>query len=551
MPTIADIIRARTVDRDRVAIRFEDESCTWDDYVRACAQRAAFLEDALHPDLPPHFGVLLDNTPEMVMWLGATALAGAVCVGINPTRRGAELARDITHTDCQLVITEGRHRHLLDGLDLGRVDGKVLDADTKEYADALAPFAHTPVPEHDVDANAPFMLLFTSGTSGAPKACILSQGRLARSSTLLTQSLALGADDVVYCTMPLFHSNAVITSFAPWLICGGTLVLRRRFSASGFLPDVRKYRVTYFNYVGKPLSYILATPEQPDDADNTLTRVFGNEGADLDIDRFAKRFGCTVGDGYGSTEGGANISRVPDMPKGSLGLGPEGTAILDPETGEECPPARFDAGGHLLNPDEAIGEIVNKNGAPLFEGYYKNDEADAQRVHDGVYWTGDLGYRDENGYFYFAGRDHEWLRVDGENFAAAPVERILARHPDVVLAAVYAVPDEEVGDQVMAAIELRPGTSFDAADFDGFLDEQPDLGTKWSPRYVRVVDALPLTESQKIRKRELRHERWEVSDPVWWRPAKGEPLRPMGDDDRSDLRARFEARGRVDQLERI
>jgi fatty-acyl-CoA synthase len=548
MMDIADLVRARTADGDRVALRFEDAAWTWAEYAQSCAQRAAFLIARLDRGAPPHLGVLLDNVPEMVMWLGAAALTSDVIVGINPTRRGAELARDITHADCQMIVTESSHRGLLEGLDLGAANGRVLDVDTPEYGADLAPYRDASLPEIEIKSKAAYMLLFTSGTSGTPKACILSQARLANSSSRLTAMQQLIADDVMYCTMPLFHSNAVITSFAPWLIAGATLVLRRRFSASGFLPDVRRYGVTYFNYVGKPLSYILATPELPDDAESTLTRVFGNEGADLDIERFGTRFGCTVGDGYGSTEGAANIARVPGMPRGSLGMGPEGTAIADPETGAECPPARFDDVGHLLNPDEAIGEIVNKQGAPLFEGYYKNDEADAQRVHDGWYWTGDLGYRDEQGFFYFAGRDYEWLRVDGENFAAAPLERILARHPDVVLAAVYAVPDEEVGDQVMAALELRPGASFDASSFDAFLSEQSDLGTKWSPRYVRVVDALPVTETQKIVKRLLRRERWDTSDRVWWRQRKGEPLRPMNDDDRSELHARFEVRGRADAL---
>ena len=157
------------------------------------------------------------------------------------------------------------------------------------------------------------------------------------------------------------------------------------------------------------------------------------------------------------------------------------------------------------------------------------------RVRGGYYWTGDLGYRDEQGYFYFAGRDFEWLRVDGENFAAAPIERLVARHPDVVLVCVYAVPDEEVGDQVMVTIELRPGATFDPEDFDEFLSEQPDLGTKWSPRYVRVVDKMPTTESQKPMKRQLRHERWDAAGGVYWRPAKNEPLRPMDDTDREEL----------------
>jgi fatty-acyl-CoA synthase len=551
MANFADEIRARSTNGERTAMRFEDDSWTWNDYVRGCHQRAAYLQATLQDGAPPHFGVLLDNVPEMPLWLGAAALTETVVVGINPTRRGAELARDITHTDCQLVVTEGRHWHLLDGLDLGTAAGNVLDVDSDAYADQLAPYADAEVAPVEIDEAGTYLLLFTSGTSGAPKACIISQGRLHRQSGGLTMMQKLGPDDVMYCTMPLFHSNAIITSFGPWLISGSTLALRRRFSASGFLPDLRNYGVTYFNYVGKPLSYILATPQQLDDADNPLTRVFGNEGADLDIERFGTRFGCVVGDGYGSTEGGANINRTPDMPKGALGVAAEGTAIIDAETGEECPPARFDEQGHLLNPDEAIGEIVNKKGAKSFEGYYKNDEANAERVRQGWYWTGDLGYRDQNGFFYFAGRDFEWLRVDGENFAAAPVERILARHPDVVLAAVYAVPDEEVGDQVMAALQLQPGTTFDPSDFDEFLNEQPDLGTKWTPRYVRITNALPVTETQKILKRVLRRECWATEEPLWWRSEKRERLRPLTPHDLAELRARFEARGRLDQLERV
>lgn len=549
MATIAEFVHARADDGDRVALRFEDETWTWTEYVDACAARATYLLDTLDHGAPPHVGVLLDNTPEFAIWLGAVALSGTVLVGINPTRRGAELARDIVHTDCQVIVTEGRHRSLLDGLDLGVASGGILDVDTEEYRATLAPYRGSAPPHVQVDPKGTYLLLFTSGTSGAPKACILSQGRTAGASGKLSEMQHFVAEDVMYQVMPLFHSNAIITGFAPWLMVGATGVLRRRFSASGFLPDVRKHGVTYFNYVGKPLSYILATAEQPDDADNTLTRVFGNEAADLDIERFSRRFGCPVQDGYGSTEGGANISRVPGMPKGSLGLGPDGIVIIDPATRTECPRAAFDAAGHLLNPDAAIGEIVNKSGGAAFEGYYKNDEADATRVHDGWYWTGDLGYRDDSGYFYFAGRDFEWLRVDGENFAAAPIERILARHPDVVLAAVYAVPDEVVGDQVMVALELRPGATFDAADFDQFISEQPDLGTKWAPRYVRVVDAMPVTETQKVLKRVLRRERWDSADAAWWRPSAGEALQEMTDEDRTALRERFTARGRVGALE--
>src|SRR5207302_6203751 len=129
--------------------------------------------------------------------------------------------------------------------------------------------------------------------------------------------------------MPLFHSNALMAGWGPALAGGAATTLRRKFSASGFLPDVRRHGVTYFNYVGKPLTYILATPERPDDADNPLRRVFGNEGDERDVARFAERFGCPVTDNYGSTEGGAAVTRVPSQPRGALGPATEGICIVD------------------------------------------------------------------------------------------------------------------------------------------------------------------------------------------------------------------------------
>jgi len=547
MPTIAELVRARAAD-EHPAILFEDRSWSYAEYVTACAERAALLDELRRPG-PFHVGVLLDNVPEFAMWLGAAAVAGAVVVGINPTRRGAELARDITHTECQLLVTEELHAPLLDGVDTGVGADRTFDVESAAYAEALDRHRGAALPDVEVAGSDLYLLLFTSGTSGAPKACLCSQGRLGRIGRTLADMVKLGSDDVCYVAMPMFHSNALMAGWAPALAGGATTALRRKFSASGFLPDVRKFGVTYFNYVGKPLSYVLATPERPDDADNPLRLVFGNEGADLDIDRFSRRFGVPVIDSYGSTEGGAIVQRTADMPPGALGRGADGMAVLDPETGEERPPGRFDADGRLLNPDEAIGELVNRLGASGFEGYWNNDEANTARVHDGVYWTGDLAYRDEQGYFYFAGRDYDWLRVDGENFAAAPVERILARHPEVVLAAVYAVPDPDVGDRVMAALQLRPGATFDPEGFAAFLAAQPDLGTKWTPRFVRIAATLPVTETSKVLKRVLRRDRWETDDEVWWQPEKGSAYRRLTTADVDALRAEFAARGRQPVLE--
>ncbi|HVT42012.1 MAG TPA: AMP-binding protein [Acidimicrobiales bacterium] len=515
------------------------------------AARAAARADWLRSrrtDGPFHVAVLLDNVPEFVFWLQAAGLCGAVVVGANPTHRGDELVRDLTHTECQFLITDAASLPLVEGSRIGETLGTVSAANARVLVvdspaaqaelSAHAAAAPADVVDASVTPDSLGYLLFTSGTSGAPKACLCSQGRLARIGAIVAQMYALTPEDVCYIAMPLFHSNALMAGWGPALMAGSAVALPTtgRFSASGFLPDVRASGATYFNYVGKPLSYILATPEQPDDADNPLVRAFGNEGSTDDVARFAERFGVAVTDSYGSTEGGATVQRTPDTPPGALGRAPEGTVVLDPETGNECPTARFDDQGRLLNAEEAIGELVSKGGGAGFEGYWRNDDAERARLREGWYWTGDLAYRDEAGFFYFAGRDHDWLRVDGENFASAPIERILQRHPDVVLAAVYAVPDPAVGDQVMAALQLRPGLdTLDGIELHEFLMGQSDLGTKWAPRFVRLSPALPITATNKVLKRALRTERWNTTDLVLWRRDKAGPYVPMRDDEAATL----------------
>jgi fatty-acyl-CoA synthase len=551
MNTIAELVRARAAD-DRAGLRFEDLTWTYAELVAACSQRADWLLAHRPAEGPFHLGVLLDNVPEFWMLLGAAALSGATLVGINPTRRGAELARDLHHTDCGLLVTESAHLDLLEGAGEVVPAESLFVADSHAWAETLAPHAGAPIPAVEVSPADVFMLIFTSGTTGAPKAVRISHGKLAGWGTNLAGRFPLTPDDVCYSAMPLFHSNAAVAGYTAPIAAAATTVLRRKFSASGFLPDVRKYGVTFFNYVGKPLTYILETPARPDDADTTLRIGFGNEAAPLDIDRFAQRFGCYVSDGYGSTEGGINMSKTDDTPPGSLGIPIPGfrAAIVDPDTGIECPRARFDEHGRLLNAEEAIGEIVNPDGAGSFEGYYNNPEANAERMRGGMYWTGDLGYRDDAGFFYFAGRNSDWLRVDGENFAAAPVEQVISRHRDVVLAAVYAVPSPEVGDDVMAALHLHERAAFDANDFIDFLQTQSDLSPKWTPRFIRISHGLPSTATQKVLKRVLQRERWECDDPVWWRPDRDLPYRALDETDVAALRARFTERQREHLLGR-
>lgn len=540
--TIAALLAARADDQ-RPALRTDDAVWTWAEVVAESAARAALLDEL--GVAGAHVGVLLENVPEYVFLLGAAALSGSVVVGINPTRRGEELAADIRHCDCALVLSDATLGPLLDGLDVGaeirRVDDPAWAALVDAHRGASVP-SSLPGPE------ARYLLVFTSGSTGAPKAVQMSQGRAARTAS--KGAVGFAPTDVLYSAMPLFHGNALLANLFPALVSGASVVLKRRFSASAFLPDVRRHRCTYFNYVGRALSYILAQPETPADADNQLVFCLGSEASPRDRAEFRRRFGCLVVEGYSSSEGGVVIQPFRGMPKDALGRPTDGAdvVILDPDTGAECPPARIDAHGRLLNPSEAIGEIVGRDALSSFEGYYANEEATAARSRNGWYWTGDLGYRDDTGTFWFAGRTADWLRVDGENFAAGPVERILERLPGVAAAVVFAVPDPVSGDQVMAALEMAAGTTLDGAGLAPFLAAQPDLGTKWTPRFVRQVAAIPLTTTGKVDRQPLRRERWDTADPIWWRPSPADPYRRLTPADVTELRQAFADAGREGML---
>jgi fatty-acyl-CoA synthase len=539
------MVAARAED-DRTGVADATGRWTWREAVHEGAARGALARSLIGDGLP-HVGILLPNGPEFLFWLNAVALAGAAMVGINPTRRGEALAADIRATDCAMVVTDAEGAALLEGLSLDVPDENILVVGTQRYDELVQGFAGSAPAQalvdgaSDVTEDTLFLLIFTSGTTGAPKAVRCTQGRLAGIAEVAAPGYGYTRDDVCYCPMPLYHGNALMALWGPAVLVGATIAVRPRFSASAFLDDVRRFGATKFSFVGKAIAYILATPEKPDDADNTLTSAFGTEASVRDRSRFRKRFGCHLIEGYGQSEGGATINPVLGMPKGSLGKPAAGVdiAVLNPETGVECPRAEFDDEGKLLNAGEAIGEIVNRSGRGAFEGYYRRDDADRERLRDGSYWTGDLGYVDQDGFFYFAGRGGDWLRVDSENFTAGPVEAILSRNPDFSIVAVYPVPDTAsgAGDQVMVGLETVPGRPFDPDAFAQWLAGQPDLGPKWLPRYVRVTPDLPHTATGKVTKVDLRKEAWACDDPVWWRPLDSTELRfvPLTDEDRAAL----------------
>jgi len=515
----------RNADRDDVAACFEDRSYSWRELALESRRRAALWTELRDPAAPPHLGVLLDNTAEYLFWLGAAALTRSVVVGINATYRGAELAQLVDYTDCQALITSDAYAGLLVDAPSRVPAERVLHTGTDEYAQHLV-LADVATEPDSADPDDLYLLIFTSGSTGFPKAVRCTQGRFARTGVHVRTVAELGPGSAVYAPLPFFHSSSLFTGLSSALQAQVPFGTRARFSASNTMPDIRRMGATMLAYTGKVLNYILAVPPSPDDASSPLTFAFGNEASEDDIREFARRFDCVVRDSYGSTEGLVIIRRDASMPTGALGTADDLIRVFDPDTGEECPRAQFDADGRLTNAEAAIGEIVNTAPGDTFEGYYRNEEANVSKVRDGVYWSGDLAYRDADGWFYFAGRSNEWLRVDGENFAAAPVERIALRAPGVRSAAVYAVPDDPVGDRVMVAVEAGDVGTFDVEAFDAFVRAQPDLGPKWVPSFVRVTAELPKLASMKIDKTRLRREGWDAPA-VSWRPERGDALRPM------------------------
>jgi fatty-acyl-CoA synthase len=565
VPTVADLLRsnaASRVIRDKTLLRFEQHVWSYAEYYRESCRFGNLFSARLRAGRPRHVGIIAENTPDYLFAFSGAALSRATIVTLNLTQRDEHLLRDVRHTDVALLIVQEGLLPLVDELssELDRAGVSVLvsrrfesgpasgpsSADFEDLDSALAGVSVDDPGGHP-EADETLILTFTSGTSGAPKAVPWTHERIVGGSRNLAEIIGLRDTDVGYMAMPLFHANSIVCNWAPVMVTGASIAMVRRFSASRWLTDVRQFGATYANYVGKPITYILATPAQPDDGDNPLRMMFGNEGSSPRIAEFAKRFGVTMFETYGTSEGGISIRRDENTPAYALGPAPPGVRIVD-DDGIDTPRARFSEHGQLLNPEECVGHLVQTKPVGAFSGYYKNEEATREYTRWGWLWTGDLAYIDDNGYVYFAGRGQDWIRVDGENFLGAPIEEIIARHPAVIMASVYGVPDPESGDQVMACVAVADPIQFDVVEFSTWLRSQQDLSPKWLPRFLRVSRDLPLNGSNKVLKRVLMRDKFrldQVGDDVvyvWERKADYPVLFASGDE--ASLRQQFIATGR-------
>src|SRR5262249_12205475 len=374
--------------------------------------------------------------------------AGLTLFGVNTGLRGDVLTGVLNQSRARLLVVDERFWP-----EVERVQGAlahiapenivVLRTGSSAVADAadlrrclereIGPLDRSlDAPAIDITPDRNLMVIYTSGTTGLPKGINNNHSKLCAVGFAVSGTIGLGQDDVGYACMPLFHSNSMFVGFMPAFWVGGSMALRERFSASQFVPDVLRYGVTFWNYVGEPVHYVLAAIEKEYGGDeqriareitsnprNQFRYAIGNGAAPLDIDRFTRWLGLEdMFELYGSTEAAISTFRRKAARRGSVGeVLDAAVKILDPH-GNECPPAELGPDGKLLNYDQCVGEICRAADAGLFQGYFDNPKANADKFRDGVYHSGDLGHIqvvDGRRYLYFDGRTDDWIRKDGEN----------------------------------------------------------------------------------------------------------------------------------------
>ncbi|HXC49306.1 MAG TPA: AMP-binding protein [Candidatus Limnocylindrales bacterium] len=595
--TLRDQIQARADHPEasgKIFLRQHERSWTYGRYRDESTRAAHFLLGRLgtiDDRHPGHVAMLLENHLELLSLYGGCGIAGLTLFGVNTGLRGPTLAGVLNQSRARLVVVDEKFRDEVEKVadKLEHVTRENIlylptsgTATIETHADYLAcmaveagaPGVSLPYPEADVTPGTNLMIIYTSGTTGLPKGINNNHFKLCATGIGVSSRLELGQDDCGYTCMPLFHSNSMFIGFMPTFWVGGTLGIRERFSATRFVSDVLDYGVTYWNYVGEPVHYVLQALEREyggdierlrrevtHHPDNHFRYAIGNGASPPDIDRFIDWMGLEdMFELYGSTEAAIATYRRKNDPRGSVGeVTDDAVRILDGR-GNECPAAEIAADGHILNYEQAVGEICRiADDTALFQGYFDNQSANTQKYRDGIYHSGDLGHillQDGKRYLFFDGRTDDWIRKDGENFSALQVARLLQEHPDVTLAAAYGVPCAVSDELVMVALKLREGASFDAAGFFDFCERQVVEGgmdRKWFPDFVRVVDDFEYTGTQKILIRNLKAVHFhpsKIHDPLFWRERGDKTFKPFTAGDYDRLRDDFAKAERLPLLER-
>jgi fatty-acyl-CoA synthase len=422
-----------------------------------------------------------------------------------------------------------------------------LPAGARPLADALAGRPETPPPRDlraGLVAGDDLFYIYTSGTTGLPKAARFSHMRYLAIGDLCTFALSLRPHHVHYCALPLYHSAGGVMLVSSVFTAGATIAMRRRFSASRFWDDIRRYDATHFQYIGEFCRYLMNQPPRPDDRDHNVRAIIGN-GLRPDIwDAFQERFGIpTIREFYGATEGNTAIVNLENK-VGSVGRFPFRAAsnarLIRYDVETDTHP--HDERGFCIEcgPDEAgelVGRIPSRGdvGTGRFEGYTSREATDKKILRDvfekgdAYFRTGDLLRQDRDGFFYFIDRIGDTFRWKGENVSTQEVAELLSSYPGVEMVNVYGVevPGAD-GRAGMAALLLAEGSRFDGAAFFRHVGEV--LPRYAAPIFVRLLAFQEVTGTFKIRKVELVREGFDpnaIADPLYLRDEKAHAYVPL------------------------
>jgi len=441
--------------------------------------------------------LILPNCPEyLYLWFGLAKI-GAVHVAINTRLIGESLRYQIDKAESSLVVV---HRELANayhqacnGLASVR-EVLVLNEDDRSGLGAeLAASNPWDPPAVDIGPGDPLVMMYTSGTTGRPKAVVNPHNAYVRSGHDLARLMALHSDDRMYVFMPLFHGNPQMMGVMPILAAGGSIALSRRFSASHFWDEVRSMGASVFTHIGSPLPILMKQPPNPDDADNPIRLILGGAPAETAL-AFGERFSCAVLDGWGMIEAGCNTTITPAdrVVPGTNGVP------------RECFDVRvFDDEDREL-PKGEVGQIVVRPTEPhvMFSGYHRDPDRTLASMRNQWFHTGDLGRVDDDGNLYFLGRSTDAIRRKGENISAIEIENILNAHPLVDEAAVVGVPDGIAGQEIAGCVVPIEATELTPEALVDWCSSR--LADFMIPRFIRVMDRFPRTESHKVQKFKLR-----------------------------------------------
>ena len=435
-----------------------------------------------------------------VMLLGVMA-AGLVVNPINLLAQASQLRHILEHSDTRLVLTTaelaGRLQPLLDDIDR-EIALVVLDPQAREVPRLLAQDnagTNGQTLSDTTSPDMPALLMYTSGTTGVPKGVVLTHNNLTANARFITQAHQLTAQDRVLGSLPLFHINALVVTLLTPLIHGGSVAMTPRFSLASFWDDARRYACTWINVVPTIVAYLLNDETPQDTRSLEAIRFCRTASASLPPDhltRFQQRFGISIIETMGLTETAAPAFSNPLDPAqrrlGSVGK-PSG-----------CQARVIDDNGIELA-DHEHGEIVLSGPQVMLE-YYKQPDTTAETfTADGWLRTGDIGYRDSDGYYFIVGRAKELIIKGGENIAPREIDEAIVRHPSVLDAAAVGVPHEEYGQDIAVYLVLRESQDFDEDDLrEHCLNE---LGRYKSPSRFVVVDDLPRGPSGKVQRLKL------------------------------------------------